>query len=223
VALWVVVLLPIVLVTVKRSTLYDGWRHLLFVYPPLVVLAAAGWTSALAAARLSRAARLAVMAVLVAGLVEPLVFIVRNHPHEIVYFNALAGGPRGALGRFELDYWANSFRQAAGWCEELARASGMPLVVAGRPRGVMLAELSRHKGLQVQAYADRRHHLELRILRGSREDVEETLMRRDALHVVRTHDGTPLAMVFAGPRFNEVAPRIEPLLGPREPVLLEGR
>jgi len=87
---------------------------------------------------------------LVIALVEPLMFMVRNHPHEIVYFNAIAGGPRGALGRFELDYWAHSFAEAGRWCDRLARHGGLPLIVAGWPRGVTLSELPRHKALQVR-------------------------------------------------------------------------
>ena len=46
-ALSAIALLPIALVIIQRSTLYDGVRHLLFIYPAIVVLAAAGWTAAL--------------------------------------------------------------------------------------------------------------------------------------------------------------------------------
>jgi 4-amino-4-deoxy-L-arabinose transferase-like glycosyltransferase len=220
-ALWTLALLPIVLVIVRHSTLYDGWRHLLFVYPPLVVLAAGGWAAALAVARQPPRARLAVGLVLFAGLAEPLVYMIRSHPHDIVYFNPIVGGPRGALGRFELDYWANSFGEAGRWCDALARRAGVTLVVAGHPRGVSLAELSRNKALRAKPWALRQHQLEVVLLRGSRQEVESTLMRLDALHVVRTGDGTPLSMVFPGPRFKEVADRLAPYLGPREPVLLE--
>ena len=157
------------------------------------------------------------------ALVEPLMFMVRNHPHEIVYFNAIAGGPRGALGRFELDYWAHSFAEAGRWCDRLARHGGLPLIVAGWPRGVTLSELPRHKALQVRPVGARAHHLEIQLLRGSRDEVASTLTRRDALHVVRTRDGTPLAMIFPGPRFDDVAARLAPFLGPREAVLLDVR
>ena len=37
--------LPVLLVIIKNSTLYDGIRHLLFVYPILVAIAAAGWAA----------------------------------------------------------------------------------------------------------------------------------------------------------------------------------
>ena len=36
------------------------------------------------------------------------------HPDEYVYYNALVGGVPGAAGRFKLDYWANSYREATG-------------------------------------------------------------------------------------------------------------
>ena len=35
------------------------------------------------------------------------------HPYEYVYFNQLIGGTLGAEERFETDYWATSYREAA--------------------------------------------------------------------------------------------------------------
>jgi hypothetical protein len=43
---------------------------------------------------------------------EQIVTLVRLHPYEYVYYNHLVGGIRGAAGRYELDYWATSYREA---------------------------------------------------------------------------------------------------------------
>jgi hypothetical protein len=39
---------PVAYVIYKKSPLYDGWRHLFFVYPPLVVLSALTFISIIA-------------------------------------------------------------------------------------------------------------------------------------------------------------------------------
>ena len=39
--------------------------------------------------------------------------MMRLHPYQTVYFNRLVGGLAGASGRYETDYWGNSYREAA--------------------------------------------------------------------------------------------------------------
>src|SRR5262245_37537919 len=85
-----VALLPIALVIVQRSTLYDGVRHLLFIYPVVVVLATAGWTAALS--RRDPTVRRITAALLVIGAVDILTFDIRAHPNESSYFNEFIGG-----------------------------------------------------------------------------------------------------------------------------------
>jgi hypothetical protein len=51
----------------------------------------------------------------------PSVFgIVSLHPYEYIYYNSFVGGVSGAEGRFETDYWAISFREAAEYVNENA-------------------------------------------------------------------------------------------------------
>jgi hypothetical protein len=105
-------LFPIVYAMAIRATLFDGMRHFIFVIPPLACLAGLA---------LDRAARLldgrgAVKALAGAAVVLYLGSLVALmaalHPDEYVYYNAFAGGVPGAAGRFKLDYWANSYREA---------------------------------------------------------------------------------------------------------------
>ena len=206
--LWGVTLTPLVLAAARGSTLYDGWRHVLFVYPSLVVAAAIGWERMLNV-REGRV-RLAVVAALIAGAAEPLVYMVRNHPHHVVYFNSAVDGPRGAFRRYELDYWGNSLLAASEWTSELARTSGTFLRVSGSPWSLVRADLPRFPALIPAPPADA--HVEIRLLRGSRNSITVLANRADALHVVRTADGAPLAVVLPGPRMQEVWRRVSPQL-----------
>jgi 4-amino-4-deoxy-L-arabinose transferase-like glycosyltransferase len=107
-------LFPIAYVVLTRPAGYNGIRHFVFVLAPFAVLGglAGVWLIA-RAMRASQIGAAAVAALIVAGLVEPTVAIVRLQPYEYTYFNALAGGVKGADGRYMLDYWGVATKQAA--------------------------------------------------------------------------------------------------------------
>lgn len=108
--------------TLQRATIYDGIRHFLFLLPPLVVLAAAGWSAALTrSARLGRRVPLAVAALLAAMVAEPVLWYVRSHPYQYTYFNPLVGGLARASHGYDTDYWGLSLRSAAETLTEYRR------------------------------------------------------------------------------------------------------
>ena len=148
--------------------------------------------------------RLAAAAALGLGLLEPAVFMWRNHPNQCVYFNAFAGGPRGAFGRYELDYWGNSARQAIDWLDSLARQKNVRIVASGYPPHVVRDEARRHAGLDFARPMVERQHLDVIVLRGTRERVIELAARQDVLHRVTTADGTTLAIVVPGPGYDQL-------------------
>jgi glycosyltransferase involved in cell wall biosynthesis/tetratricopeptide (TPR) repeat protein len=97
----------------KESPLYDGWRHFLFIYPTLVVLAALFWSYLISTLKkgLNVIAAIAVIAL----LCLPLKFILQNHPNEYLYFNEYFGGIQNAYCNYETDYYMNSSKQAFDW------------------------------------------------------------------------------------------------------------
>jgi hypothetical protein len=106
-------LLPILIVVAIRPAMYNGIRHFVFLMPPLAV--AAGIAGSFIVTRLARRSQVlgvAALALLFAALVPPVSVMAALHPYEYVYFNAFAGGPRGARTNYMLDYWGLSFKQA---------------------------------------------------------------------------------------------------------------
>lgn len=101
---------PVFYVIYKKSPLYDGWRHLLFVYPPLVVISSLAFTTIIEQFK-NNWVRYACCAVLFVGLALPAKWSIANHPNEIVYFNEFTGGIDGAFGHYETDYYMNSLKQ----------------------------------------------------------------------------------------------------------------
>jgi hypothetical protein len=117
---------PVAYFVVLRPVDYNGMRHYLFVVPPLTVLAAAGIDRALSAP-VSRFARAALAIALAPLVATPAYALFSLHPDQYVYFNALVGGPRGAHGRYELDYWGTSLADATrALVQELEKHGQLP-------------------------------------------------------------------------------------------------
>jgi hypothetical protein len=204
-ALWSVAALPVVLVVARRSTLYDGVRHLLFVTPILVALSAAGWSAFLQQRR--PWLRFPAAALLAAGLIDVIGFQVRAHPNQAVYFNRLVGGPRGAFARYDLDYWGNCVLQAVAWSATAARLSGRPLAISGNPAHLVQDDAARFREVYFTPL-HRPHDLTIRLNRGPREGVIDLAGREDALYRVQTPDGAVLCVVLPGPGFARLQPHL---------------
>ena len=106
--------LPIAAVIAMGSALYDAWRQLFFIYPAFVLISLIGvkFLFGLAGRRGGKVTRALIAALIAASLAHTAFFMARHHPHQNVYFNALAGGMDAAKRNFDLDYWGLSYRQA---------------------------------------------------------------------------------------------------------------
>lgn len=202
-----ITVLPIVLVVAQNSTLYDGIRHMLFVYPVMVVLAAAGWLAALS--RRDLLVRRIAGVLLVIGLVNVLAFDVRAHPNQSAYFNELVGGPRGAFARYDMDYWGNCVLEGVSWAAKAAQLSGVPIVVSGEPSHLIQLDSERFHQLSFVPPSRNQHQIDIRLARGSAENVSGLASRADALYRVQTPDGALLCVVEPGPAFAQIASRLK--------------
>ncbi len=100
------------LITPFVGTIFNGWRHLYFLYGPVCLLACAG----LAWLRQAASRRLAALAagVCAVGLASAACWIARLHPHEHVYFNFLVDRktPERLRTRFDMDVRAASHKES---------------------------------------------------------------------------------------------------------------
>ena len=108
---------PVAAVIVLGSVLYDGWRHMFFVYPAFLLTALTGMRSlfGIAGSKLSgitrKAANATIAVTLVACPVSTAYIMWSQHPYQNIYFNVLTGGMKKAGVNFELDYWGLSYRE----------------------------------------------------------------------------------------------------------------
>ena len=97
-------LLSLLVPVLLKSNVYNGWRHLYYIYAGFLLLAVWGLKWLLGTRRkLIRIAAVICLAVQAGTVAGWMVF---NHPYQYVYYNALAGSHKEE--RFELDYWNTS-------------------------------------------------------------------------------------------------------------------
>jgi hypothetical protein len=105
--------LPVLAIVMARTVVYNGWRHMYFIYAPFLVLAVGGFDAAqrwLKARYNARAAAAVLGLVTLATFVSTGVFMIQAHPYEFVYFNFLAGRDMAEVKQnYELDYWGLSY------------------------------------------------------------------------------------------------------------------
>ena len=142
--LWFV--LPLAALIVSRSPLYDNFRQVIFILPPVFFVCGLGldWL-------FQRLRQPVVRGVIVAALALPGILAgIQLHPYEYIYYNSFIGGERGAQGRFELDYWATSYRAAMEYVNSVAPANGK-IFVAGPS---YIAEIYARRDLRVYMDSD---------------------------------------------------------------------
>jgi hypothetical protein len=125
VLLWIWFLLPLLAVMAGLIPIYNNFRHVLFILPPLLLIAGLGMGEIMRRVR-PAIARLALATLILA---PGMAGILQLHPYEYIYYNQLVGGVAGAEGRFELDYWDTAFRKAMAYVNKVA-PEGAVLTVA---------------------------------------------------------------------------------------------
>ncbi|MGV3522771.1 MAG: glycosyltransferase family 39 protein [Candidatus Sericytochromatia bacterium] len=105
---------PILMVIALKSVLYDGWRHMYFIYPPFLVMVVFALDHIfMRSPKFPRPIQLMLPISIFFSLSLTFIFLFQAHPFQQVYFNLLVPKQEEYLRRhFERDYWGPSFRQA---------------------------------------------------------------------------------------------------------------
>jgi hypothetical protein len=109
------VLFPIAYVLYKDSNVYNGWRHLTFIYSSVAIFSAIGiyytllWVKKEKYIKIWRYAISGVVAIL---MVTVLVWMVRNYKYCYAYFNVFVSDP---YTNYDLDYYETSGVVALDW------------------------------------------------------------------------------------------------------------
>ncbi len=100
-------LIPFLYVVLRKPPMYDGYRHFLFMLPPIFLFAGLAFERILTGI----GNRWAVIA-LVILLFAPSIAAAQLHPYEYTYYNSFTGGTSGAFRTYETDYWLTCYKDA---------------------------------------------------------------------------------------------------------------
>lgn len=129
VQIFILIIFPPLFIICRSSVIYDGLRHLLFVYPSVIIASAIGF-DAIFVKCTNFIQRMLFLVIFLLGSYHPLSYMVRNFPYWTVYFNHPSQGVKYAFGTFELDYWANCFRDSLEWLHDKAQREGTHIKVS---------------------------------------------------------------------------------------------
>ena len=124
--LWFVILLSYVFL--RRPAMYDGFRHFLFILPPVFIFTGFAFSflfEVINSLARNRTASTWLRAGLLIALIAPGIRgILHLHPYEYTYYNTFIGGTDGAFRNYETDYWLTCYKDAV---EELNNMTTEPI------------------------------------------------------------------------------------------------
>lgn len=134
--------LPFLYVILTRPPMYDGFRHFLFILPPVFIVAGMvfQWIGEWAKRPWMR------LALLGLTTLPGILGIASMHPYEYAYFNSFVGGATGAFHRYDADYWLTCYKEALQPINQWAQTSPQQVVV---PLQASLAQESASSGVKV--------------------------------------------------------------------------
>jgi tetratricopeptide (TPR) repeat protein len=108
------ILFPVFFVIYEKSNIYSSWRQFLFLYPPVVLLAATGFHYLIEEIKVNNLKWFVLPAFAVLAI-HPISYMVRNYSLSYMYYNQLTGGVKGAYGNYETDYYYTGQTEASAW------------------------------------------------------------------------------------------------------------
>lgn len=89
------------------STFYNGWRQLYFLYPLIIYFSIYAVFNMLIF--FENKFKFFLIFIFLFSFLNTSYWMVKNHPHQYVYFNFLAG--KNFNKKFEMDYWGLSYKE----------------------------------------------------------------------------------------------------------------
>ena len=99
---------PLIAVISLHSILYNGWRHLYFIYPAFVLVSIHGLYNLLVWAKSRRILERMILISVGASIAWTGAWMIRNHPYQYLYFNVFA---KNWVKNFDVDYWGVAYKR----------------------------------------------------------------------------------------------------------------
>ncbi len=122
---------PLIYTMLFPPTMYDNFRQFLFLIPPLFIFGGI----AIDSINLSLFKNSKVLYIsMIIFLAFPGIYnSIKLHPYQYIYYNNFVGGVENAYRRYELDYWATSFKENMDFINQHAEKNAKIIVWGGPP------------------------------------------------------------------------------------------
>jgi hypothetical protein len=104
--LWFVI--PFLYVLLRRPSMYDGYRHFLFILPPIFIFTGFAIEKVFEYLKMYWLQIASVVLILSFGIIP----MAQLHPYQYAYYNNFAGGVGGVFREYETEYWLTCYREA---------------------------------------------------------------------------------------------------------------
>ena len=103
--------IPLFAAAVLSKSFLNGWRHLYFIYPYLIIFSTIGYETIQKI--ISKNLKLVFSILIILNLSFLAKWIYINHPHQMTYFNIIPGA--SIQDKYEMDYWNLSNKSALNY------------------------------------------------------------------------------------------------------------
>jgi len=101
-------LIPFAYVILRKPPMYDGYRHFLFMLPPIFIFTGFAFEKLFEVIKTRWAMATIVFIMLAPGIYN----LIQLHPYEYAYYNSFTGGTSGAFRAYETEYWLTCYKEA---------------------------------------------------------------------------------------------------------------
>ena len=109
-------LIPFASTILLSKSLLNGWRHLYFIYPFIIIISMIGLDLIIKISNKIKKLNYIIIFIIFLSLINTSYWMYKYHPFQMVYFNFLAG--KNVQEKFELDYWGVSNKSAINYILE---------------------------------------------------------------------------------------------------------
>ena len=112
-------------VVVMQPPTYDGYRHFLFILPPIFIIC--GFVFQELYTRITAKWLYGLLAFIF--ILPGILGGAKLHPYQYAYYNSFVGGTKGVAGMYETDYWLTCYKEAIEELNQIAPDNTTLIVV----------------------------------------------------------------------------------------------
>ena len=98
---------PVIAVIALHSVLYNGWRHVYFIYPTFILITVVGLHSLWHIVKDRKILHSLIAVIVIGSFANTSIWMIQNHPLQNLYFNSLT---RDWDRKYEVDYWGLAYK-----------------------------------------------------------------------------------------------------------------